>query len=89
MEYCWEFVQRMLGFSKSKIGIEMHLFKKYKCEKCDRKFGQQEELMHHEQIIHDVSMYDCKECNLYFPSMEAMRTHLQRTHSYQGKRDTQ
>ena len=45
--------------------------------------------MHHEQIIHDVSMYDCKECNLYFPSMEAMRTHLQRTHSYQGKRDTQ
>lgn len=79
----------MLGLSKGKVWIEMHLFKKFKCEKCDRKFSQQEELMHHEQIAHDASMYDCKECNLYFPSMEAMRTHLQRTHSYKGKRDTQ
>ncbi|MGI0088080.1 MAG: C2H2-type zinc finger protein [Nitrosotalea sp.] len=79
----------MLGFSKSKVRIKMRLFKKHKCEKCGRRFGQQEELMHHEQIAHDVSMYDCKECNLYFPSMEAMRTHLQRMHSYQGKKDSQ
>lgn len=78
----------MLGFSEGEVWIEMHLFKKFKCEKCDRKFSQQEELMHHKQIAHDASMYDCKECNLYFPSMEAMRTHLQRTHSYKGKRDT-
>ncbi|MDE1726786.1 MAG: C2H2-type zinc finger protein [Thaumarchaeota archaeon] len=66
----------------------MHLFKKHKCSKCDRKFGQREELMHHEQISHSSSVYDCKECNLNFSSMEEMRTHLQRTHSYRGNRES-
>ncbi len=65
----------------------MNIFKRYKCQKCDRKFSQQEELMHHEQIVHSDSMYDCKKCNLYFSSMEEMRTHLQRVHTYRGKRD--
>ena len=42
----------------------MHLFKKFKCEKCDKKFRQQEELMQHEQVAHGKDLlYDCKECN--------------------------
>ncbi|MBI5377039.1 MAG: hypothetical protein HZA82_00230 [Thaumarchaeota archaeon] len=66
----------------------MHLFKKFKCEKCDKKFKQQEELMQHEQVIHGKDLqYDCKECNQFFSSMEQMRTHLQRYHSYRGTRD--
>ena len=79
---------RMLGFSKGTNGISMHIFKKYKCEKCDKKFRQQEELMQHEQVVHSTSLYDCKQCKLYFSSMEEMRTHLQRTHSYRGKTDS-
>ncbi|MDE1830244.1 MAG: hypothetical protein KGI25_07975 [Thaumarchaeota archaeon] len=63
----------------------MRFFKKYKCQKCDRKFGQEEELMHHEMIAHSSALYDCKDCNLYFSSMEEMRTHLQREHQYKGK----
>jgi len=78
----------MLGFSKSTIGISMRIFKKYKCEKCDKKFKQQEELMQHEQLEHSSSLYDCKQCKLYFSSMEEMRTHLQRFHSYRGKVDS-
>ena len=30
----------------------MNLFKKYQCDKCDKKFSKQEELMNHKQIIH-------------------------------------
>ncbi len=67
----------------------MHLFKKHVCQKCGRKFSQQEELMHHEQISHDDTPYDCKECNLNFSSMEEMRTHLQRAHRYSGKTGSQ
>jgi len=77
----------MLGFSKSKIGIDMHFFKKYKCDKCDARFKQQEELMQHEQLEHSSNLYDCRKCNLYFSSMEEMRTHLQRFHKYSGKKD--
>ncbi len=66
----------------------MHIFKKHKCEKCGKKFKQQEELMQHEQVIHGDSRYDCKQCKLYFSSMEEMRTHLQRSHSYRGKLDS-
>ncbi len=78
----------MLGLAKSAVGIIMHLFKRYTCEKCGKKFKQQEELMQHEQVIHCTSLYDCKECNLYFSSMEEMRTHLQRSHSYKRKLDS-
>ena len=63
----------------------MHIFKKHKCEKCGKKFKQQEELMQHEQLEHSNNLYDCKQCKLYFSSMEEMRTHLQRFHSYRGK----
>ncbi len=66
----------------------MHLFKKYTCEKCGKKFKQQEEQMQHEQVVHSDGLYDCKKCNLYFSSMEEMRTHLQREHSYRGKVDS-
>ncbi|HJU14267.1 MAG TPA: C2H2-type zinc finger protein [Candidatus Nitrosotalea sp.] len=62
----------------------MGLFKKHECQKCGRKFRQEEELMHHQLIAHGTSMYDCKKCNLYFSSMEEMRTHLQREHQYRG-----
>ncbi len=66
----------------------MHLFKKFKCEKCDRRFRQQEELMQHEQVIHGKdTLYECKKCNQSFSSMEQMRTHLQRFHVYTGKTD--
>ncbi|MGQ0794921.1 MAG: C2H2-type zinc finger protein [Nitrosopumilaceae archaeon] len=66
----------------------IHLFKKFKCEKCDKKFKQQEELMQHEQVVHERdSLYDCKECNEFFSSMEQMRSHLQRYHSYRGTRN--
>jgi len=66
----------------------IHLFKKFKCEKCDKKFKHQEELMQHEQVVHGRdSLYDCKECNEFFSSMEQMRAHLQRYHSYRGTRD--
>lgn len=67
----------------------MNIFKKFKCSKCDLKFRQQEDLMHHQQTVHGKDLlYDCKECNEFFSSMEQMRTHLQRHHSYKGNRDT-
>jgi KRAB domain-containing zinc finger protein len=78
----------MLGFSKSTAGIDLHFFKKYKCEKCGKKFKQEEELMQHEQVLHSSDLYDCKQCNLFFSSMEEMRTHLQRVHSYRKKTDS-
>ncbi|KAF6247319.1 hypothetical protein C6990_02250 [Nitrosopumilus sp. b3] len=65
----------------------MGLFKKIKCEKCDKKFSKQEEMMNHIQIIHGKDLqYDCKECNKFFSNMEDMRTHLQREHSYKKDR---
>ena len=65
----------------------MKFFKKFECEKCNRKFYQQEKLMQHLQVIHYKDLpYDCKECNEYFSSMEEMRTHLQRKHSYKKDR---
>ncbi|HSD04730.1 MAG TPA: C2H2-type zinc finger protein [Nitrosopumilaceae archaeon] len=66
----------------------MHLFKKFKCETCEKKFKQQEELMQHIQVVHGKDTpYDCKQCNESFSSMEQMRTHLQKYHSYKGTRD--
>ncbi|MDE1861875.1 MAG: hypothetical protein KGI33_03075 [Thaumarchaeota archaeon] len=67
----------------------MHFLKRHKCQKCGRKFGQEEEMMHHELLAHGNSLYDCKACGLNFSSMEEMRTHLQREHSYKGKNDNQ
>jgi len=65
----------------------MIFFKKLKCDKCELKFSQQEDLMQHQQVVHYKDLdYDCKECNKTFPSMEAMRTHLKNFHSYKKDR---
>ena len=65
----------------------MNFFKKYSCNKCNKKFLKEEELMFHEQITHGKDLkYDCKECNKYFSNMEDMRTHLQKNHSYKKDR---
>jgi len=65
----------------------MKFFKKFRCDNCDQKFSQQEELMQHQQVVHyKDSPYDCKECNQSFSNMEDMRTHLQRYHSYKNDR---
>ena len=63
----------------------MRLFKKFQCDKCEKKFSHQEDLMHHELQAHcEDSRYDCKVCNEYFDSMEAMRDHLKKKHSYKN-----
>ncbi len=72
----------MLEFTKGKTWIKMRFFKKFECERCNEKFSQQEDLMHHQEIVHSNSAYDCKECNEFFSSMEDMRTHLKKNHSY-------
>ena len=57
----------------------MRLFKKFQCDKCEKKFSHQEDLMHHELRTHcEDSRYDCKVCNEYFDSMESMRDHLKK-----------
>jgi len=52
----------------------VNFFKKYLCNKCDKKFSKEEELI------------DCKECKKEFSNMEDMRTHLQKEHSYKKDR---
>ena len=75
------------GTRKKQSLDKVNFFKKHSCDKCDKKFSKEEEVMHHEQIIHGKdSQYDCKECNKNFSNMEDMRTHLQREHSYKKDR---
>jgi KRAB domain-containing zinc finger protein len=65
----------------------VNFFKKHQCNKCDKKFLKEEELMNHQQIIHGKDLeYDCKRCNKNFSNMEDMRTHLQKEHSYKKNR---
>ena len=65
----------------------MIFFKKKQCPQCDQKFSKIEELMQHQQVVHNKDrLYDCKECNEFFSSMEEMRSHLQRFHSYKKDR---
>ena len=67
--------------------MKVNFFKKYQCDKCNKKFSKEEESMNHKQIVHGKdSQYDCKECNKEFSNMEDMRTHLQRKHSYKKDR---
>ena len=67
--------------------MKVNFFKKYQCDKCNKKFSKQEEFMNHKQIVHGKdTQYDCKECDKEFSSMEDMRTHLQRKHSYKKDR---
>ena len=61
----------------------MKYFKKFSCDICDKRFSQQEELMHHKQNVHFNDLpYDCKKCNKFFSSMQEMRMHLQKYHSF-------
>ena len=63
----------------------MSLFKRVRCDICDRRFLRDIDLMNHKQIFHESDQkYDCKQCNRYFSSMEEMRAHLQREHSYKS-----
>ena len=65
----------------------MKFFTKFSCDKCDKKFAKEEELIHHQEIIHfQNTPYDCKECDQNFTSMEEMRNHLQKKHSYKKDR---
>ena len=67
--------------------MKVNFFKKYQCDKCNKKFSKQEEFMNHKQIVHGKdTQYDCKECDKEFTNMEDMRTHLQRKHSYKKDR---
>ena len=67
--------------------MKVNFFKKYQCDKCNKKFSKQEEFMNHKQIVHGKdTQYDCKECEKEFSNMEDMRTHLQRKHSYKKDR---
>jgi len=75
------------GMIKKQSLDKVDFFKKIKCDKCDKKFSKQEELMNHKEIIHGKDLqYDCKECKKYFSNMEEMRTHLQKEHSYKKGR---
>jgi predicted nucleic acid-binding Zn ribbon protein len=60
----------------------MDFFKKYVCEKCGKKFRHIEQLMQHEQVIHEALLYECKKCNVSFTGMEQMRDHARKYHSY-------
>jgi len=65
----------------------LNFFKKKSCDKCNKKFSKQEELMNHKQIIHGRNLqYDCKECDKNFLNMEDMSNHLQKEHSYKKDR---
>ena len=67
--------------------MKVNFFKKYQCDKCNKKFSKQEEFMNHKQIVHGKdTQYDCKECDKELSNMEDMRTHLQRKHSYKKDR---
>ena len=65
----------------------MKFFKKIYCDVCSSKFSREEELMHHNQVVHFKNApYDCQQCNKNFSSMEDMRSHLQKEHSYKKDR---
>ena len=78
MEDKWTDVPQMLG---RKECTEM-IFKKHSCEKCGKKFGKIEDLMHHQLIAHERSLYSCEKCGADFEGMEQMRDHVKKFHSY-------
>lgn len=61
--------------------------KSHACEKCGRKFGKVEKLMHHQQLAHESRLYECKECGMGFEGMEQMRDHARKNHSYHRQLD--
>jgi len=45
----------------------MRFFRKFECENCHQRFSQQEELMQHQEVVHNKDLpYDCKKCNEFF-----------------------
>jgi len=59
------------------------MFKKYKCNICNKVFKQIEELMQHEQVIHgNNSKYTCLICNKEFDNGEDLRAHAKIYHTY-------
>jgi predicted nucleic acid-binding Zn ribbon protein len=61
--------------------------KNHSCDKCGRKFGKVEELMHHQLLAHESQLYECRECGMGFEGMEQMRDHAKRSHSYHKQLD--
>jgi len=62
------------------------LLRRYRCGVCDKVFGQVEELMQHEQVVHGKnSMYECKACNMTFANGEDLRLHARQYHTYKKK----
>ena len=62
------------------------MFERHKCDNCGRKFRKIEELMQHQQLMHEQSLYVCNRCNASFEGMEQMRDHAKKFHSYHHKR---
>ncbi|GIU72187.1 MAG: hypothetical protein KatS3mg003_1666 [Candidatus Nitrosocaldaceae archaeon] len=59
------------------------MFKKHKCDICNKSFKQIEELMQHMQVIHGSnSKYLCFECNKEFDNGEDLRAHVRAYHTY-------
>jgi DNA-directed RNA polymerase subunit RPC12/RpoP len=58
------------------------MFKKHECETCGSKFGKIEELMQHQQVVHERRLYTCSQCKVGFEGMEQMRDHAKKFHSY-------
>ncbi|WOV92800.1 MAG: C2H2-type zinc finger protein [Candidatus Nitrosoabyssus spongiisocia] len=60
----------------------MNIFKRHKCDMCNEKFKQEEDVMHHKLTIHyKNNKYDCNVCGVEFSGMEQMRTHMQKFHT--------
>ena len=58
------------------------MIERHKCDNCGRKFRKIEELMQHQQLVHEQSLYVCNRCNASFEGMEQMRDHAKKFHSY-------
>lgn len=82
-------MQEMLGSEKQhKVRWVMGLFgRSHTCQKCGRKFGKIEDLMQHQQVIHESKYYECRQCNKSFEGMEQMRDHAKKFHSYNKMKD--
>jgi predicted nucleic acid-binding Zn ribbon protein len=77
-------VPQVLG--RQERGVIFFL-KSHACEKCGKKFGKVEELMHHQQLAHESRLYECKQCGMGFEGMEQMRDHAKKNHSYHKELD--
>ena len=67
---------------KERREISSSMFERHKCDHCGRKFRKIEELMQHQQLVHEQRLYVCNRCNASFEGMEQMRDHARKFHSY-------